>query len=54
MRVVENVAVNSAKVLRVTDALQMVRKLVEGEVRTIRGNHVPPRGGTNSGSTDVG
>lgn len=50
----ENVAVNSTEVLRVSDALQMVRKLVESEVRTIRSNHVPPRGGTDSGSTDVG
>lgn len=49
----ENVAVNSLEVFRVTDALQMVRKLVEGKVGAIRGNHVPPRGSSNGGSADV-
>lgn len=54
MRVVENVAVNSAEVLRVADALKVVRQLVEGEMRSIGGDHVPPGSGTNGGSADVG
>jgi hypothetical protein len=53
MWVVEDLAVNSLEVISSTNALQVVRQLPEGQLRTLVAVHEPPGSSTNGSGTDI-